>query len=242
MSGETYIESYYKLKHIIESDIFIDTIVLEIDPQSLSSSMRRSDRIFDELNIYSQYAPIPVIAQYRNASVANIIIHKLFPVIGNGKEFQYLITQPNYRKIIRGWINDSSAMTQEKALEDAKLRYQQTFEGESRIDKDIFTYLLMTIELAQKNNIRIVYITYPHTTAFKEVISEYNISNDQYYQVIFKYLQKEQEEIVYLNYYDFMSSEYQLFSDSTHLNEEGAVIFSKQLFSDLAEQTRESQT
>ena len=124
--GESYVETYYKLKKIIEQDkIKINNIILEIDPHSFSDKIRTQNEIFAEFSFYSNFVPIKEIANLKDISLVSILIRKHFPVFGEGKTLVTSFFKPiEMTPIYLGW----EANTQDFSLQNKEQIAQERFD------------------------------------------------------------------------------------------------------------------
>ena len=90
-------------------------------------------------------------------------------------------------------------------------------------------YLKKIQKLLNENNINFITIQYPLTTEFVDKMKNTGTFNNKLYEKIINSSPK------ILNYQNIYFDNKDFFSDSDHLNKEGAIVFSEKLQKDLSE-------
>src|SRR3989344_6466753 len=80
-----YIETYYKLRKIVEQDnLKVDTIFLELDLHTFSGTFNEPQDRFSNLEIAGEMLSLREISELREESWWSIIMERYFPVFGGG--------------------------------------------------------------------------------------------------------------------------------------------------------------
>lgn len=234
LGAENYIETYYKIKKIVEKDnVSIKNIVLEIDPHTFSERTISEDTIFTNLYLYKNYLSLNDIKKIRkNDSIYKIWFEENFPVIGHGEDFRFIYFK-DISTIYHGWLNNTgnfSTLDKEKIL---KRTYDLHFNNKKRIANLTFEYFLKILDFAKEKNISIFLIKYPQSKELNDYLSVRNITSEDYYDYIFNEIDFKGINYKLLDYYKEYFNNSGYFADSDHLNGLGAQIFSKKINNDL---------
>jgi hypothetical protein len=232
--GENYIKTYYKVKRILYDDkVKINNLVLEVDLHTFSTLLTEKPYLFNDLYLYSKFVPYNEIKKIRDDSIITLWTEANFPFVGNGEEFSILLSGSELTEIYLGWTKNEKNFSLVNRTDVAYKKYKEHFEGKSRISDLSFEYFMRILRLARKNNINVIFIKYPVSKEYDEVITQHNITKNDYYNRIFNSTESILGQSLVLDYYDifFNSSDY--FADSDHLNYVGAEIFSKRVYQDL---------
>jgi len=236
--GESYVETYYKLKKIIEKDkVQIKNIVLQVDLHNFSAKARPKERLFGQLYFYSQFVSLKDIAKLKNESLFPLILEKNIPVLGNGKEFiQSMLRLEKAAPIYLGRPMNSDEVQLRSMSEMAKAAYLAQFTEEEplKIDQQTFHYFLEILRIAKENKMNVIFVKYPLSKEYNLEIEKHNLARKEYYDEIFSEVDKVIEKYVVLDYYDIFFDKPEYFNDSEHLNNAGAAVFSQKLNEDIA--------
>src|SRR3989344_7582306 len=83
-SQENYIQTYFKMKKIVEIDkVNIDSAILEIDMPTFSSALHSNGGEFTDLGMYAEIVPYSEMKNITQRSYANIFLISKFPMLGN---------------------------------------------------------------------------------------------------------------------------------------------------------------
>ena len=234
IGAENYIITYYKLKRILDEGVEINTIVLELDLHTFSGILTNEENLFSKLWFYSDFVSYNEIKEIRGGFIIGLWIESNFPFLGKGDEFRFVIDKPEVVNISFGWVENKKNFSEiENKVELAKKECRSHFGEEERISDISFEYFIKTIELAKKNDINIIFIKYPITKEDDFVLTEKNITKEDYYKTIFNEINKTLENYYVLDYYNLYFDNPEYFGDSDHLNYNGAEVFSKSLYKDL---------
>ncbi|KKS39431.1 MAG: hypothetical protein UU98_C0001G0036 [Parcubacteria group bacterium GW2011_GWD2_42_14] len=233
-SGESYTETYYKVKKLIENDnVNINTIVLEIDLQIFSD---KKGLPFSALRYFSTFVPLSEIADMRGENELALYLKKGFIVFGKGNEIiSYLLKQNNETPVSLGWVKtdgDFSNFTNKS--KSAFESFEAEFSNEPNlIEEDGFNYFLKILQIAEDNNINIIFIMYPVSYEYDLEIQKHFIVREVYYKKLFDLIDDVVTKYDVLDYYKLFFEEPEKFTDADHLNYVGAESFSKIVAKDL---------
>jgi len=229
--AENYIKTYFKLRKVLSRDkIWVDTIVLELDPHTFSSRLTDKTNLFNELELYS-FQEIMVV---RDDSLLSLWIEAKLPIIGKGKEFGILVKEQEFNEVHQnGWLKNKENFSIANKTQSAEFVIGDIYKSHERISNVSFEYFIKTLELAKKNNINVVFIKYPHTKEYDIELTKNNLSKEDYYSIIFQKINQTLDSYTVLDYYDLFPEKDYLFGDPAHLNYIGAEVFSKRVYNDL---------
>jgi len=214
--GESYIQSYYKLKYLIaDMDITIDNLILPFDLHSFSSF--RSDRIINDIywSKYVNYFELAEIKKNRKY-IIKWTIANFCAYVGKGDEIL------EYLQKVRGFPS-----LRKKQNENVSSRISYHLKNRDTIDQDILFYFKKILHLCSENNINIVFVKYPVSKQYL-VNSSHYINKKQYYNFLISVI----EDFSLLSYaiWDFQDLYIdfpEIFIDSDHLNSRGSTEFTK---------------
>ncbi len=234
----TYTEAYYKLRKLVEKDhLHIKNIVLEVDLHTLSGQFNEPQWIFFSLEVADEVVPLRKISELREQSRWSIVVERYFPVLGNGISLvESMVGKPKLTTLYFGWEKHTKDFSQEE-------NKNKTFYGEygyyfsndqPRIDEESFLYFLKLLTYAKENNINVIFLKYPITKEYDEMIMASKVTKEDYYTAIFSHADTILgEKYVVLDYYDLFFDHPEYFNDDDHLNSVGAEAFSKKVNADL---------
>ncbi|NWG01872.1 MAG: hypothetical protein HXY44_03315 [Syntrophaceae bacterium] len=237
--GESFIETYFKLKYYIDDMPRLKVIVLPLTLASFSSF--RTNRIGTKYYSYGyiSYRDLWELYQIKGPLVIGQKLMSLSPLLDReglttfwknvrrlikGQPIERAILQEGYHLLtMKGIVNENSA----------RRRIQLHFQGQDIFDKDLFLYFEKILTLCQKRGIKVVTLTTPVTDDYikhaekfitKSALYEKVFMNQKFHPYIFKHL----------DYLDFHAKDHTLFVDADHLSHEGAMLFSKQVAPELS--------
>lgn len=233
--AENYIKTYYKLRKVVEKEnVTVGAVILELDPHTFSTRLTDKTNLFSEIELYSQFTSLDEIQAVRKESKLLLWFEAHMPFLGNGKEFGILITRPELNDLSSGgWLKNKNNFSLVDKQASALFNYQSLYEGQQRISPVSFDYFIKTLELAKKHNISVVFITYPHTREYDEIITQHNITKEDYYRGIFARVNETIDTYARLDYYSLFPDKDYLFGDPEHVNYIGSELLSKQVYFDL---------
>ncbi|MCK4589129.1 MAG: DUF1574 family protein [Nanoarchaeota archaeon] len=229
-SEDTPIESYFKLKRIIEQDeIKLKAVVLELDLISFSEARLQKLNIIDEPWYYKDYIDMETISILTGKSKIQIFIRSYLPIIGNGRDFLALVLKRK-TNLKLGWQEIKTDATEIDLHQIANNRVKHYFQGQI-ISPPLMLYFTKIFDLCEKNNISIVLIKSPVTQEYLQEVAKRDIAIDDSYSIINSFV-KRYDDVYYLDYQNYFGDP-NLFWDSDHLNHKGAEVYSKLVDKDL---------
>jgi len=237
-SGQKYGKTYFKLKRVLEQDnVKINNILLVIDLHTFSTNFDREPNWLNDVYLYSKFTPnseLKVI--YTDDTL--LLLGRYFPSIGHGVDFIQLFAPLGLQIINKGWIQNDNDFSKEDHTDEIHKLMNEVYLTKERISSVTIGYFIRTLELAEQNNIRIFFIKYPISKEYHDIMQEYDINNDEYYDEIFRVIEKVLGEGYYvLDYYDLYFNNSGYFADSDHLNTIGSELFTKRVYEDLQNAT-----
>lgn len=237
--GESFIETYFKLKHYIDEMPQLKVVILPLALASFSSF--RTNRIGTKYYSYGyiSYKDLWELYQIKGSLVIGQKLISLSPLLNRE---QLTTFWKNLRRLIKGQSIERAVIQEGYHLltgegivnEKAAIRRTQLhFHGQNIFDKDLLLYFEKILTLCQKKGIKVVTLTTPVTNDYlrhaekyitKSILYEKVIMNQKFRPYIFKHL----------DYLNFHTTDYTLFVDADHLSYEGATLFSKRIASDLS--------
>jgi len=221
--GQSYVETYYELKKVLNDKVKIKNIVLQLDLHTFSAIPRSEDKLFRELYYYSQFIGIKDIAKLRKESLLSIFFQENIMFLGKGNE---LITNA---LIHLGLIPPTGSP--KELSKNAKTAYAAHFglNPTIEISEQTFDYFLNTLRLAKENGINIIFVKYPLSKQYELETEKYNLDKEGYYDKVFAEIDKVIGEHAVFDGYGIYFDNPEYFWDSEHLNALGSEVFSKKL-------------
>lgn len=234
MNSENYIKNYYKLKKVVETDNFtIRCVAIEIDPQSFSTAHYTKTAIMQYKAYYSRFMTFDEIVKVRNDSPAAVWFEIYLPFIGQGTDFwNVFLLKP--KAVPEKIVNPDRQRLSEVLAEKSKSAVFRYYADQDRVGSIPVDYYTRIIEYAKDNNIKIILLKYPQSKEYLDLMEQRNLSNRAYYADILNITQAAiGNDFKVADYQGIFFSDPEYFSDPDHLNENGAVEFSKIISADL---------
>jgi hypothetical protein len=237
--GESFIETYYKLKYYIEEMPSLKVVVLPLPLGSFSSF--RTDRINTKYYSYGyiSFRDLWALYQIKGFLVIRQKLVSLSPMLDPGqlrvfwKNVERLIKKkPIERAVIRegyhlltikGIVNERMAMRS----------IQRHFQGANIFDKDLLLFFEKILILCNQRGIKVVTLMTPMTDYYIKHAEKY-ITEAALYEKVFNNARFSPYIYKHLDYLDLYAKDHTLFVDGDHLNHEGATLFSKRIASELS--------
>ena len=233
-NSENYIKNYFKLNKIVEKDrLKIRCVAVEIDPQSFSTAHYSKNAIMMYKAYYSRFMTFDQIVKVRNDSPAAVWFEIYMPFIGQGTDFWnvFLILPKADPQPI---INPDRVRLSQILAEKSKSAVFRYYLGQDRIGKIPADYYERLLTYARKNDLKILLLRYPQSKEYMDLMEERNLSNGRYYAEIMNITDSTiGSDFEVVDYHDLYYSNPEYFADPDHLNDNGAVEFSKVLGTDL---------
>ena len=237
-TGENIIETYYRLQSILEDEpLDIKMVILPLDVHTFSSF--RLDR-FNPANFWCRYLDVFELG----ASTGNTpkVLFKCF--LGQFSYYNGLDSTIDLLKVkagflegeeelVRGFkIEKSNNVARNQLYGDARNRAIQHLLKANQFDPLAQVYFLRLLALLDKNDIPAMFIKYPVIQSYYQVAGKY-LDIDSYYADVQGLLDQHSGPYLLLDYHDLFWGNNDYFSDADHLNETGAIEFTKILYQDL---------
>lgn len=229
--GENYIQTYYKLKNLIDKGYVPKTIVLPVDLHSFSSF--RTDRFDNEwywrklINFYK------LAYQEKKLSLLNVEINGIFSFKGKGLQLLKPVDFSKLSEIQRGYTPSNSDFSKVRDRRTAAAnRVASHLEKCEVIDNMLLDYFYKILDLAKEKNIKAALVKYPLTDEYYEETKKYIPDAEKFYDSALCKINN-YGGINIFNYQSLYSGKPELFKDSDHLNSAGAAEFSRLLEQDL---------
>ena len=228
--SNSYAESYYKLKKILDAGIQPKNIILEIDRHSFSSYFFDSPIMAQQSWLYAQFTPINVIADISNSTHVAIWLRSKFPFIGHGAE--WIAHSTEYSDLHLGWLSLNSTLDITVRPDNVYPLMSKVFNENGMDERQVYFYKQILL-LAKKNNLTIVLVAYPISPPFIDAITNKKIDLVNYYSTIFSITDAIYPDYAALDYVSLYYKKPEFFFDYDHLNSVGAHFFSERLYNDL---------
>ena len=235
--GENYIETYFKIKNLIEKEnIKVKSFILEIDTHTFSNTLLTDNRLFNQLD-YKDYMSLEDFASLTEKNHLTILLESEIKIIGAGTEIiNYFIKGPNSKILKSGWQKNTKDFSENKDSTLTAKKYSRHFEKDPiLIENNIFNYFQKTLEIANENQIKIVFIKYPVSYEYDNELKKHDLPRDDYYKDLFARIDETTTNYTVLDYYDLFFKHPEYLNDSDHLNYIGSEILSRKVANDLKE-------
>ncbi len=233
--GENYVETYYKIKKLLDEEVKIQAIIIPLDPHTFAPKIRKPSNLFQESDYYNRFVPLKEIAHLKEKNYLALSIQKAFPVLGNGKDFVYLFNPPNTSNIQQGWLSKSNnfnkqSVTEKQKTAESRVNFQiSSLSQEQYLESQSYQHFLKIIDLAQKLNWQINIVSYPLTSQYLQALHKTDFDYQKQKEQILTTLEKKKIPYQYFDFSEEYSNQTDYFSDSDHLNIKGAKIFTTEL-------------
>lgn len=237
--GESFIETYYKLKYYIEEMPSLKVVVLPLPLASFSSF--RTDRINSKYYSYGyiSFRDLWELYQTKGLLVVRQKIMSLSPLLDPG---QMRVFWKNVRRLIkkepieRAVIQEGYHRMTLKGIVNEKVAtrsVQRHFRGDNIFDKDLLLYFEKILTLCHQRGIKVVTLMTPVTDYYLKH-AEKHVTKATLYEKVFSNPNLSRYIYKHLDYLNLYAKDHALFADGEHLNHEGAVAFSGLIVSDLS--------
>ena len=228
--GERYVESYCKLKMLIDEGVVLENIFISYDFSDFTKDYLAFERL--KLNYYEGCVSTSEMSEFRKEKVFSTYAKTMFPLIGNGEDFvisQFGLYSPHEDRDL-GWINDDKILSLGDKFESKKL-YELSLQN-NIVESLSLKYFLKIIDLARENNLNIFLVRYP-------MHREYESDLNKQIEKVMREVQKEldlkinKDDYVFLDYFDLFFDKPRFFKDYMHVNSSGAKVLSRVINEDL---------
>jgi len=219
VSSENYVETYYKFNRIIDDGVEVENIVLEIDLHTFS---KPRERLFINPLISVKAIPVLEMARLKNESAVTLAIKSYLPVFGIGLRFVEF-TEPK-----------TDDFTELNMTHETLKVFEGHFEtGGLAFEEPNYEYFLKLLVLAEENDVNVIFMKYPLTKDYDDLVVANNYSKGNYYTRILWDAEKRLDEYVLLDYYDVFFDHPEYFYDPHHVNDKGRELMSHSFYADL---------
>ncbi len=233
LAGETYMQTYYKLRFLLNDSGFEpEVIVLPLNLHSFSSyrASRVQDvwywhKFIDYEELWYHFDEVYPFKEY---------IKSAFPIIGGGEKLVASLFEGGSREMALGHLpmHDRFSMAADKdGIASQRAAYH--FRNASILHPGMIHYFQKTLALAQKRNITVILVKFPVTDTYLSIASGYIPDTKGFYGILGDYYGNVSNTYL-LDYQRWNYTNHFLFADSVHLNDEGSAQFSRQLAADIA--------
>lgn len=237
--GESFIETYYKLKYYIDEMPSLKVVVLPLPLASFSSF--RTDRINTKYYSYGyiSYRDLWELYQIKGLLVIRQKLMSLSPLLDPG---QLRVFWKNVRRLIkkkpieRAVIQEGYHRMTFKGIVNEKVAtrsIQRHFRGDNIFDKDLLLYFEKILTLCSRRGIKVVTLTTPVTDYYLKHAEKY-VTQAALYDKVFLNPKYSSHIYTHLDYLGLYAKDHALFVDGEHLNHEGATAFSRLIASELS--------
>ncbi len=232
--AENYVKTYYKFRRVLhQDDVKINNAVFELDMHTFSTLLTDKTRLLNDLDLYSRFMSYDEIIEIKKEPILKILLQVNFPVIGSGDEFHVLMTEPKMAEMYMGWTMKDGNFSLQNKKEVAEKMHNHFFKQHERISEISFEYFMKALDLAKKNDINVIFIKYPVSEEYDQLLVENKVSRDDYYSFIFERVNFSLSDYLVLDYHDIFFDNPDYFADSDHLNHMGAELLSSRVYMDL---------
>ncbi len=241
-AGANYMTHYYKLNKIIYEDkVRIDYLFLELSPHTFANKFYEEPFLVDEANLWYWHEIIPYspLRELTGKSFVYLFMQSNFPFIGGGDDLGVLRRGIfggvwDMAEIYDGWIGNYANLSTENRTEIAYLNYNEFFRGlKTRITPIGKEHLVKILEIANKENITVIYIKGPLSKELLDEINRTQLQMDEYYNEIYRITNETYPNFYVLDYLNAFKEHPEYMGDSTHLNPTGAEVLSRQIADDI---------
>ncbi len=232
--SDNYKNMLVKLGYVIRNKKF-KTLILEVGEHSFSLYRSGQSNVLQAMR-FSDYATARDLFDLNFLEFLKNKFSYYFPLTYQGnlqifrrKFFKDLtlssLSSGEVKKISKMKYNDYwEKLSPEERRRDSKLRAKEHY-SEPYV-KSTETIFLKIIELCKQNGIEIIFIKYPVAKEYLDFKSQYSLHQA-------KELLARFPEYPIMDYSNWNSDNPKLFKNCDHLNQRGAIMFSKQLVADL---------
>jgi len=226
--SETVDQTYYKFRAVVQQPQ-VKTIILPIDMHQFSD-YRQNKYVY--LWYWTNYLSYSELANLTGRSPQSIYLLSKIPVLGNGQDFTWLFSKQNISYLEQGWQRlEGDFSTHQDKMGESLYRVKTQFPNGPVPDKALYEHFVKILDLAQQKNIAVVLIKFPITPQFNEALTYYNMSKEEFYDLINQTIAP-YNNVQILDYQDDFT-DLTLYADRDHFNEKGAKVFSQQVAQDL---------
>ncbi len=262
--AENYVQTYYKLKSIIEEkDKKPENLLIYIDMAGFSPRaagyfehnsywIKYIDyfelaRIMDDKNILSKWLEgkfVSYAGGYRDimlsilylVKIGKLDLHHGYRPPRNFKNFAF--KRPANINVFSDEADydwsQGERVSSEEEIIRARAKSGIYFSIQEYFDKTMATYFEMILELCRQNDIKVILLRAPLTKAYWEDVNQI-LPADSLYEKVEEIYSRYPNVTRVLDYHDLFFDHPEYFFDADHINPKGAEIFTRRLKKDLGE-------
>ncbi len=233
-SGGRYVEDYYVLKKMTQSDVKIDRVVIEFDEHSFLSYDITESIIIKKLFAFTTFINTSEVKMIcPQCGFPELVINRYLPVIGRGNELvDGMLDAIGVLHARSPSLNDWSQSTTKD--QDGVIAWDR-FDPQDRqpIGNTSLEYFLKILELAKENNISVVLIKYPVSPQYDAAIRNMSFDKHPFYDQLMQAVnQTLGDNYTLLDYQEIYYNQLDLLQDPHHLNDKGTWILSQKIYND----------
>ena len=238
-NGESYIHTYYKMRHYLKSDqLDLDVVVMPVSFHTFSG-MRVDEFLKLDPAFWDQYVDY-IQMGIETDRLWPFLLERVkaeFAYIGGLEEIFEIFYKTNFwlsNRLRQGYLlyNDSfSDQTEEEMTDAAVGRARYHYKGYDYIDPLVVDYFNRLLDLLEAEGVQVVLVNFPTSSPYQEVAAEYLPIEDHMAQM--EALVEGRENVLLLDYHDMFADRLDVFRDADHLNTSGAKILTQRLLADL---------
>lgn len=229
--GESYVETYHKLKKILETDkVKMKNLVLQLDLHTFSAKPKSKDKLFQQLYFYSKFVDLKDIAKMKEESLLSLFLQRNIMFLGKGKEF------------LTNALISSGAIeafgSPKELTKNAKIAYFDQFGTNPTIEISdvVFDHFLEVLRLAKEKGIGVIFVKYPVSRQYELETEKNGLDKKEYYDKVFGEVDKILDEYAVFDAYGLFFDNTEYWFDAEHLNVAGAEALSRKLNEGLVRQ------
>jgi hypothetical protein len=236
--SENYIQSYYKLKHILEeTGKKPEYLILQSDPSSFG--YKSSDR-YEYNSYWIKYIDYIELAKVKKDKdvLGKWLEGSFFSYVGNYKDIQLsIVYRAKFKNVEmyhgyrphRDYNNFANEPDRQKV---ARNKAQLISSKGKYFDNTVSVYFEKIIQICQEHGVKVVLVRIPMTREFNEEEAKL-VPVDSIYARVDSIASKYQVYQGLLDYHEIFSNYPEFFYDPDHLNVKGSDLFTEQLAKDL---------
>ncbi len=236
--GENYIQSYYKLKSILEkSDKKPENVILFADISSFGPKTANRLEYNSYWIKYIDYFELAKIKRNRDI-LSKWLEGKFFSFAGNYKDIQLTfiyaikIGKLELHNGYRPHRDFKNFAREQNRTKQARAKVNIYLSKQDYLDKDIKFYFERILQLCQDHGINVILIRIPVTREYFEESSNI-VPVDELYEQVQVICTSYQNVTHFLDYHDLYFDHPEYFFDPDHLNPRGSDLFTERLKLDL---------
>lgn len=237
-NGESYLQTYYKAAAILGSnELGVEVLIVPLDLHSFSSF--RTEKVDDDLYWRRYIDFIDLAGRLTPLTTFNLMMDSwIIPYPGNLKlvriNIDVLTGNRDMQELICGFrpVDGSYGILSGNEREKhAQTRIQHHFEGSDPLDERLLYCFRDIVNLCSIADIEVVAVSYPVSNEYLHLAD--NIVSRRDIILALESILNENGNLHFLDYSRMFSVTPEYFSNSDHLNDEGARLMTRRLADDL---------